>query len=100
VTSAKATPNLPGVPPIASVLPGYDALNFHGLHAPLKTPAAIVARLNGESSRILKRADVAERLNGFAMDVVAGTPEQYRAFIQTQIALWAPVVKASGARAD
>jgi len=98
VTSAKPTPNMPGVPSIASVLPGYDALNFHGLHAPLKTPAAIVARLNGESSRILKRTDVAERLNGFAMDIVADTPEQYRAFVKAQITQWAPVVKASGAK--
>jgi tripartite-type tricarboxylate transporter receptor subunit TctC len=100
VTSAKPTPNMPGVPSIASVLPGYDALNFHGLHAPLKTPAAIVARLNNESSRILKRPDVAERLNGFAMDIVAGTPEQYRAFVKAQITQWAPVVKASGAKVD
>lgn len=100
VTSAKPTPHMPGVPPIASVLPGYDALNFHGLHAPLKAPAAIVAKLNSESARILKRADVADRLGGFAMDIAAGTPEQYRAFIKAQIAQWAPVVKASGARAD
>ncbi len=100
VTGAKPTPHLPGVPPIASLLPGYDALNFHGLHAPLKTPAAIVARLNAESARILKRADVAERLNGFAMDIGAGTPDQYRAFIKAQIEQWAPVVKSSGARAD
>jgi tripartite-type tricarboxylate transporter receptor subunit TctC len=100
VTRAKPTPHMPGVPPIASVLPGYDTLNSHGLHAPLKTPAAVVARLNSESARILARADVAERLRSFAMDIVAGTPEQYRALLKTQIAQWAPVVKASGARAD
>jgi tripartite-type tricarboxylate transporter receptor subunit TctC len=100
VSSAKPTPNMPGVPSIASVLPGYDALNFHGLHVPLKTPAAMVARLNSESSLILKRADMAERLNGFAMDIVAGTPDEYRAFVKAQITQWAPVVKASGARVD
>lgn len=100
VTSARATPHMPGVPPIASVLPGYDALNFHGLHVPVNTPTAIVTRLNGESARILKRAEVAERLGGFAMDIVAGTPEQYRDFIRTQIAQWGPVVKASGARLE
>lgn len=100
VTSAKPTPHMPGVPPIASVLPGYDALNFHGLHVPLKTSAAIVAKLNSESSRSLKRAEVAERLGSFAMDIVAGTPQQYRDFIKTQIAQWGPVVKASGAKAE
>lgn len=100
VTSARPTPHMPGVPPIASVLPGYDALNFHGLHVPVKTPAAIVAKLNSESARILKRAEVAERLGGFAMDIVAGTPEQYREFVKTQIAQWGPVVKASGAKPE
>ena len=85
---------------IASVLPGYDALNFHGLHAPPQTPAAIVTRLNAESAQILKRPDVAEKLNGFAMDILIGTPEQYRAFIRQQIEQWAPVIKSSGARAD
>ena len=100
VTSAQPTPHLPNVPAIASVLPGYDALNFHGLHLPANTPAPIVNRLNSETTKILRRTDVAERLNGFAMDIVAGTPEQCRAFIKAQIAQWAPVIKASGARAE
>jgi tripartite-type tricarboxylate transporter receptor subunit TctC len=100
VTSAKPTPHLPGVPAIASVLPGYDALNYHGLHAPPKTPAAIVAKLNAESIKILKRPDVAEKLNSFAMDIVTGTPEQYRAFIKAQNEQWAPVIKSSGAKAE
>ena len=100
VTSAQPTPHLPNVPPIASVLPGYDALNFHGLSLPPNTPAAIVTRLNTESTKILKRPDVSERLNGFAMDIVTGTPDEYRAFIKAQIEQWAPVIRSSGARAD
>lgn len=100
VTSAKPTPNLPNVPPIASVVPGYDALNFHGLHAPAATPAAIVAKLNSEATKILRRTDITEKLNAIAMDAVAGTPDQYREFIKAQIAQWAPVVKSSGARVE
>ena len=100
VTSAQTTPHLPNVPSIASVLAGYDALNFHGLHLPAHTPAAIVTRLNGESVKILKRPDVAEKLDGFAMDIAAGTPDQYRAFVKTQIERWGPVVKSSGMRAE
>jgi tripartite-type tricarboxylate transporter receptor subunit TctC len=100
VTSAQTTPYLPNVPSIASVLPGYDALNFHGVHLPAGTPPAIVARLNGESAKILQRADVAEKLNGFAMDIVTGTPDQYGAFIKAQIERWGPVVISSGMRAD
>ena len=100
VTSAQATPSLPNVPPISSVLPGYVGLNFHGLHAPAKTPAAIVAKLHDETTRILRRPDVLKQLNALAMDVIASTPEQYRAFVKAQMEQWGPVVKSTGARAD
>jgi tripartite-type tricarboxylate transporter receptor subunit TctC len=100
VTSAKPTASLPNVPPIASVVPGYEGLNFHGLHAPAKTPRAVVARLHDETTRILLSPDVRERLNGLAMDVIASGPAEYRAFIQAQIKQWTPLVNASGARSD
>ena len=100
VTSAQATSSLPNVPPIASVLPGYEGLNFHGLHAPAKTPTAIVAKLHDETTRILRRPDVLKQLNALAMDVIASTPEQYRVFVKAQMEQWGPVVKSTGARAD
>lgn len=100
VTSARPTSSLPNVPPIASVVPGYEGLNFHGLHAPAKTPRPVVAKLHEETTKILRRQDVRERLNGLAMDIVATGPEEYRAFIKTQIELWTPLVKSSGARPD
>ena len=100
VTSAQPTASLPNVPPIASAVPGYEGLNFHGMHAPAKTPVAIVAKLHDETTRVLRRPDVAKQLNALAMDIVASTPEQYRAFIKAQIDQWGPVVKSTGARAD
>jgi tripartite-type tricarboxylate transporter receptor subunit TctC len=100
VTSARPTSSLPNVPPIASVLPGFEGLNFHGLHAPAKTPPAIVAKLHDETTRILRQPAVVKQLNAMAMDIVAGTPEQYGAFIQSQLEFWAPVVKSAGLRAD
>jgi len=100
VTSARPTASMPNVPPIATVVPGYEGLNFHGLHAPAKTPRAVVAKLYEETTRILLRPDVRERLNGLAMDIIASGPKEYRAFIQAQIEQWTPLVKASGARVD
>lgn len=100
VTSARPSASMPNVPPIASVVPGYDALNFHGLDVPAKTPKAIVAKLHDETTKILRRADVQEKLNALSMDIVASRPEEYRAFIQAQIEQWTPLVKASGARVD
>jgi tripartite-type tricarboxylate transporter receptor subunit TctC len=100
VTSAKATPSLPNVPPIASLLPGYEGLNFHGMHAPAKTPITIVTKLHGETTAILRRPDVAKQLNSLAMDIAASTPDQYRAFVQSQISVWGQVIKAAGVRAE
>jgi tripartite-type tricarboxylate transporter receptor subunit TctC len=100
VTSAKPTASLPNVPPIATVVPGYEGLNFHGLHAPAKTPRAVVAKLHDETTRILLSPEVHEQLSRLAMDVVASGPAEYRAFINAQIKQWAPLVKSSGARAD
>ena len=53
-----------------------------------------------ETTKILRRPDVAKQLNSLAMEIVAGTPEQYRAFIKAQTDQWAPVIKSAGMRAD
>ena len=100
VTSAKAAPSLPNVPPIGAVVKGYEALNFHGLHGPAKMPRAVTARLHETTTRILKSQGVQQKLGALDMDVAAGTPEEYRAFIKAQIAQWTPIVKATGARVD
>jgi tripartite-type tricarboxylate transporter receptor subunit TctC len=100
VTSAKPSAMLPGVPPIAAVVPGYDALNWHGIEVPAKTPKAIVARLYEEGARIVRSAEMQEKLRTLSMDVDVRAPEAYRAFIQTEIARWGPIIKASGARVE
>ena len=81
-------------------VPGYEGLNFHGLHAPAKTPRPVVVKLHEETTRILLRPDVQERLHGLSMDIIASGPAEYRAFIQAQLARWTPLVKASGARVE
>jgi tripartite-type tricarboxylate transporter receptor subunit TctC len=91
---------LPGVPAIGSAVPGYHALNWHGLEVPAKTPKAVVTRIYEESAKILRRPDMLERLNALSMEVNIRPPEDYRAFIRAEIARWAPIIKASGARVE
>jgi len=100
VTSANASPRLPNVPTIASTLPGYDALEFHGLHAPVKTPQYVVAKLQREVSTILRRADVKERLDSLAMDASGNSSEEFSSFIRRQIETWSKVGRAANVRAD
>lgn len=100
VTSANANPRLPNVPPISSTLAGYEALEFHGLHAPLGTPRAIVDLLQQEVAKALRRPEVRERLDGLAMDVSANSPAEFSAFIRKQIEIWTRVGREASVRAD
>lgn len=100
VTSLNATPRLPNVPPIASVLPGYEGLTFHGLHAPAKTPRHVVVKLQQEVAKVLRRPEVKERLDALAIDVSGTTTEEFTAFIRKQIDTWTPVVRTANIRAD
>jgi tripartite-type tricarboxylate transporter receptor subunit TctC len=100
VTSAKPSAMLPGVPPIASVVPGYEALNWHGFEMPAKTPGAIVAKLFEECAKIVRRADMQDRLRTLSMDEDVRAPAKYRDFIKAEIGRWSPIIKASAARVE
>ena len=100
VTSAAANPRLPNVPPLGSVIPGYEAISLHGLHAPAQTPKAIIVKLYQEVGKVLRRPDIKERFDGLAMDVSGSSPEEFTAFLKKQIETWTAVVKAANVRAD
>ena len=101
VTSAKRSPLMQDVAPIADAgLKGYDTGTWHGILAPAATPREIVVKLNAELVKALGQPDVKEKLLGQGLDPVGGTPEQFGAFIKAEIAKWAKVVKASGAKAE
>jgi tripartite-type tricarboxylate transporter receptor subunit TctC len=77
-------------------VPGYLSPNAGGVLAPAKSPRVIVARLNTEIVRILEARDIRERFANLGAEPVGGTPEQFRAFIASEIDKWARVVKTSG----
>ena len=76
VTSAQPVPQLPGVPAIASVLPGYEAEAWFVLVAPAGTPQPIIDKLSAEVDRILKKPEVIERFAKLGATPVGGTPKQ------------------------
>jgi len=101
VTSAKRTPAAPDFPTVAeSGLPGYEAVSWYGLFAPAGTPRDIIARLNAETVRVLKLADVRQLMLAQGAEPVSETPEQFAALVKADIAKWGEVVRKSGARAD
>jgi tripartite-type tricarboxylate transporter receptor subunit TctC len=101
VTTLTRSPALPDVPTIAeSGLPGYDASSWFGMHAPAGTPKDIVNKIHGVVAKALRTPEMIERLSTQGAQPVGNTPEEFTEFVRAEIAKWAKVVKASGARVD
>ena len=64
------------------------------------TPATLLARINGEVVKVLNRADIKERFLTLGVEVVAGSPDEFAAFIRADIEKWAKVIKAAGLKID
>ncbi len=101
VTTPKRSPDLPSVPTLAeSGYSGFDAPAWWAVLAPAKTPPEIVKRMNEALNKILKQPDIAKKLDAQGIDVVGGTPEAARAFIERQMDIWAKVVRDNGIKPD
>jgi tripartite-type tricarboxylate transporter receptor subunit TctC len=101
VTTAKRSPAAPDVPTIAeAALPGFEASNWYGMVAPARTPPAIIRKVHDDIARALATPDVRERMLNQGMDPTTNAPEEFSAYIRSEIAKWAKVVKASGAKPE
>lgn len=101
VAADKRMAQLPGVPTMAEAgLPDFEVSSWNGLLAPAKTPAEIIARLHENTVKVLTLADVREKFIAQGAEAVGSTPEEFRAYIRTEIDKWGRVIRASGARFD
>jgi tripartite-type tricarboxylate transporter receptor subunit TctC len=101
VTSSKRSPELPSVPTMAeSGIAGFDAPAWWAVVAPAKTPPDILQRMNDALTTVLKMPDVAKKLDAQGIDVVGGSPEAARKWIDAQMDVWAKVVKDNAIKAD
>jgi tripartite-type tricarboxylate transporter receptor subunit TctC len=101
VTTAQPTRLFPNLPTVAAEgLPGYENVGTQGLFAPARTPAAVIQKLNAEVVKILNRPEVKERFVNTGSEVVANTPEQYVAYIKSDMTRMGKVIKDAGIRAE
>jgi tripartite-type tricarboxylate transporter receptor subunit TctC len=101
VTGERRSPAVPHVPTVVeSGLPGFVVTAWYGVAAPAKTPRVIVDKLNSNIVRALKSPDLRARLLDQGTDPVGSTPEQCTAFVQSEIAKWAKVIKAAGIKRE
>jgi tripartite-type tricarboxylate transporter receptor subunit TctC len=97
VASSRRSPILPDVPTVAeSGVAGYEASSWNGVAAPAKTPAAIVERLNKEVNAAVASPDVKKRLSDLGIDPRAGTPDELRNKLVSDIAKWKAVIEKAG----
>ena len=101
VTTSQRSRELPNVPTLAeSGFRGFEAPAWWAVLAPAKTPPEIVKRMNEELDKVLKQADIAKKLDLQGIDVVGGSTETARIFIEKQMDIWAKVVKDNNIKAD
>jgi tripartite-type tricarboxylate transporter receptor subunit TctC len=92
---------LPEVPTLAEAgYPGILAENWYGMYAPAGTPKEIVARVYAELARAVADPETRQKLAAQGAEVRQNTPEQAAAFVRSEIAKWAKVVRESGARIE
>ncbi|KRB81577.1 Bug family tripartite tricarboxylate transporter substrate binding protein [Noviherbaspirillum sp. Root189] len=101
VTSRKRNPALPDVPTVEETgLSGYEATAWYGVVAPAGTPKEIIQKLNSASIKAISSREVADRIAATGGTSVTNSPEEFAAFIRTEIPRWAQVVKQAGAKID
>ncbi|MDM0083110.1 tripartite tricarboxylate transporter substrate binding protein [Variovorax sp. J31P179] len=101
MTSAKRWPAAPDVPTMAEAgYPGMTGGSWIGLLAPAKTPNEIVHKLSAELQQVLQLPEIRDKLIDYGIDPVGGRPEQFDAFIRSEAARWAEVVKKADIRLE
>ncbi len=93
VTSTQRSKDLPNIPTIAeSGFPGFDAPAWWGVIAPVKTPPEMVRKMYQAMVVVLKRADIAKKLDDQGIDILAGNPETFNTFLDKQMNIWGKFV--------
>jgi tripartite-type tricarboxylate transporter receptor subunit TctC len=97
VTSAQRSAEWPDVPTIGEQgLPGFEAIAWYGLVAPLKTPVAIVNQLGAAARQAARSADVSTKIKALGGEAVGSTPAEFRQIIDKEIPLWRALIKELG----
>jgi tripartite-type tricarboxylate transporter receptor subunit TctC len=93
VTSKAEAPQLPGVPPIAKTVPGFENAGWFGIVAPTGTPKQIIQKVYQDTKKALEDSQLKGRLYAQGLAPVANTPEEMAKALKEETALWAKVVR-------
>ncbi len=101
VTTAKRSAGAPDLPTMHEAgVTGYEVAGWYGMVAPLKTPAAVIARLNTEAVKALRAPDIKDKLAADGSEPVGSSSEAFGLHIKTEVAKWNKLVKEASIRAE
>ncbi len=98
LTRARIYPDVPTA--AESGLPGFEVTSWHGMLAPAKVPREIILRLNKEFRAIVEKPEVRDMLLAEGGEFALGTPDEFAAFLRSEVVKWALVVKRAGITAE
>jgi len=97
VTTARRTPAIPDLPPIAeSGVPGFDVSSWYAFFAPAKTPPEVIAKIHADTVAALNDPTTKARLEQLGVVVVSSTPAELATFLKTEMDKWGPVIREAG----
>ena len=101
VTTAKASPLLPGVPPLAESVPGFDLTSWNGIFGPAGLPPAIVERLNAELKTVMADREVQDKLLQLGFQPwPSKTPQEFAQYVNDQLRHWSALIKQAGIKPE
>jgi tripartite-type tricarboxylate transporter receptor subunit TctC len=84
---------LPDLPPVSDTIPGFEAYEWNGVFVPTGTPAEIVQKLNAGMNAMMKDPVVTDRLDKLNISYRQNTPDEFRAFVASEMERWGRIVK-------
>ena len=97
VTTAKRSPAIPQLPPIAEAgVPGFDVSSWYGFFAPGKTPPEIVGKMHADTVAALADPTTKSRLEQLGVVVIGSTPAELAVYLKSEMEKWGPVIKEAG----
>ena len=101
ITSAKRSPALPDIPTMSEAgVPGFEITAWFGVMAPATTPQPLIQKISADIQRVVAMPEIRDRILADASEPVGNRPEEYAAFIASEVAKWRVVIKQANMKPD